>query len=139
MQEEADAECGHIEGVHCKNLFVKDKAGQLFLLCCPGERVIRLGRLVRRLGAKKKLSFASEARLMEVLGVIKGSVTPFGVVNDTAHACHVVLDAALEGQEQLCFHPLQNGATTVLSMAGLQRFLTAQGAPFSVVDLEAKE
>ncbi len=92
--EEARAHCGHLPGGHCKSLFLKDKKGQLWLVVTRDDRVVDLKRLAKALGAKT-FSFGKPELLMEVLGVIPGSVTPFGLINDTERRVRVVLDAEM--------------------------------------------
>src|SRR5690349_24037872 len=86
---------GTIPGGHTKNLFLKDKKGALFLVTALEDAVIELKSLHRRLEAAGRFSFGSAELMMETLGVTPGSVTPFGVINDTARRVTVVLDAAL--------------------------------------------
>jgi hypothetical protein len=46
----------HLPGGHTKNLFMKDKAGQLVLVCALGSSVLPLNQLHRALGCQR-LSF----------------------------------------------------------------------------------
>ena len=71
----------------------------------------------------------------EVLGVSPGSVTPFGVINDTGARVTVVLDARLMAHEVLNFHPLVNTATTTIGRDDLVRFLRATGHEPLIRDL----
>ena len=64
---------------------------------------------------------------MEVLGVEPGSVTPFGLINDTACRVNVVLDAAMMAHELVNYHPLQNTATTTIRSADLLTFIRSLG------------
>jgi len=57
------------------------------------------------------------------LGLEPGSVTPFGVINDTDGQVTVILDKGLLAFDVLNFHPLTNTATTQISPEGLQTFL----------------
>ena len=75
----------HIPGCHIKNLFLKDKREQLWLVVCPEDRPVDLKTLPALIGSAR-LSFARPEILREVLGVEPGSVTPFGLINDTASA-----------------------------------------------------
>ena len=59
-----------------------------------------------------RLSFGRPELLAELLGVVPGSVTPFGVINDHRGRVTVILDAALLRHDKLNFHPLENTATT---------------------------
>jgi Ala-tRNA(Pro) deacylase len=74
-----------------------------------------------------KLSFASPERLKTHLGLTPGSVSPFGLVHDQAHAVRVVIDRDLQAAARLSFHPNINTATLVISTADFVRFLAATG------------
>ena len=47
---------------------------------------------------------------------------------------NVVLDVRMMGEELLSFHPLTNEASTVVSWAGLTRWIEATGHDYTVVD-----
>lgn len=132
---EAKAATAHVPASHCKNLFLRDKAGRRWLVVLPEERVLDLAALSSLLDVRR-LSFASPEELEERLGVRPGAVTPFAVVNDPGNRVRVVLDRALLARAALKFHPLVNTATTVVSPEGLLRFLEAAGHPPTLVDLE---
>jgi Ala-tRNA(Pro) deacylase len=124
--EEARALRGEIEGGHCKNLFLKDDKGGLWLIVCLEESQIDLKAAPARIGSRR-LSFGKPDLLMEVLGVEPGSVTPFGLINDTACRVNVVLDAAMMAHELVNYHPLQNTATTTIRSADLLTFIRSLG------------
>ena len=124
--EEARAHKDGSDGGHCKNLFLKDDKGQLWLIVCLGESEIDLKTAPAKIGSRR-LSFGKPELMMEVLGVEPGSVTPFGLINDTSHRVNVVLDAAMMAHELVNYHPLQNTATTTIRSADLVRFLRALG------------
>src|SRR5882724_10184287 len=96
--EQSQSLRGTIPGGHTKNLFLKDKKGALFLVTALEDAEIELKSLHRRFGATGRFSFGSADAMLETLGVAPGSVTPFGVINDTAHQVTVVLDEALMRQ-----------------------------------------
>ncbi len=127
-----------LPGAHTKNLFLKDAKGQLWLICALGETRIDLKALPALIGSAR-LSFGSEERLCEALGVRPGSVTVFALINDGARRVRLVLDKALLAHELVNFHPLANTATTAISRDGLLRFLDAVGAQPLVVDFEAPQ
>ena len=126
--EEARRLRGHIEGAHSKNLFVRDKKERHWLVSCLADRTLDLRWLAAALGTKR-LTFCSERRLGGYLGVGRGSVSPFAVMNDVTRAVQVALDAELLAAEPLNFHPMDNSKTTTVSTAGLTRFLEAEGHP----------
>lgn len=125
--EDSQALRGDIPGGHTKNLFLKDKKGNLFLVVVEEETKVDLKSLHVPLGAASKFSFGSAELLEEVLGVKPGAVTAFGPVNDTAGRVTVVLDAELMTHDEVNCHPLVNTSTTTLASADLVRFLRATG------------
>lgn len=131
--EEAKEVRGHLPGCHTKNLFVRNKKEQMFLVVCEQDRRVRLKELGELLGAGR-LSFGSPRRLMRRLGVMPGSVNPFAVINDLEREVEVVLDRAILEDEPLNFHPLDNSMTTAISSADLLRFLDDVGHPPRIMD-----
>jgi Ala-tRNA(Pro) deacylase len=73
----------------------------------------------------------------ETLGVTPGSVTAFGLINDTGHRVRFVLDRVLADAARVNFHPLTNTATTGIDQAGFLRFLAAVGVTPMIVDFAA--
>jgi Ala-tRNA(Pro) deacylase len=135
---EAAALRGQLPGGHCKSLFLKDKKAGLWLVVALEERPIDLKRLATALGAPR-FSFGSAELLAAVLGVRPGSVTPFALVNDTAHRVAVVLDRAMLDYNPLNYHPLENDRTTAIVPADLLRFIADCGHRPQIVDLDAVE
>ena len=125
-----------LPGGHSKNLFLKDAKGQLWLISALGETVINLKTLHHVIGSAR-LSFGNAELMLETLGVTPGSVTAFGLINDSDHRIRFVLDAALAGADPVNFHPLTNTATTAVSQAGFRRFLAALGVAPLIVDFAA--
>ncbi len=134
--EEGEEIKASIAGAHTKNLFLKDAKDQLWLISAEGHAVIDLKRLHHVIGSAR-LSFGNAALMEQTLGVTPGSVTAFGLINDTAHRVRFVLDRTLAEAELVNFHPLTNTATTTVTGAGLRRFLDAIGVSPMVVDFEA--
>jgi len=124
--EEAQALRGAIPGGHTKNLFLKDKRDTVFLVVAPEEARIDLKTLHQKLGANR-FSFGSAELMLELLGVVPGAVTPFGVINDTSLRVNVVLDAGMMRHAVLNYHPLVNTMTTSVAREGLLAFLKATG------------
>jgi len=125
--EESRALRGKVPGAHTKNLFLKDKKGQLFLVTTLEDAEIALKQLHHTIGASGRLSFGSAELMMEKLGVTPGSVTPLGVINDQPPSVTVILDAALAAEDRINCHPLVNTMTMTLATADLLAFLRATG------------
>jgi Ala-tRNA(Pro) deacylase len=131
---EAVALRGALPGGHCKCLFLEDRKGGLWLVVVLEERRLDLKALSARLDAPR-FSFGSPAKMRAALGVEPGSVTPFALVNASAAAVTVVLDAEMLMRDPLNYHPLVNTATTALAPADLLRFLAACGHRPRTLDL----
>jgi Ala-tRNA(Pro) deacylase len=116
-----------IPGGHTKNLFLKDKKDQYFLLTVDEHAAVDLKTVHQIVGGASKFSFGKPEKLMEYLGVIPGAVTALGIVNDTRKNVTIVLDADLMKNEIVNCHPLSNDATTSISSSDLIRFVEATG------------
>lgn len=130
---ESDAIKAHMPGGHTKNLFLKDKKGNLVLISAEHSTQIELKRLHERLDCGR-LSFGSAERLQDALGVTPGSVTAFALVNDPERHVRFILDAALMEHGTLNFHPMKNDATTAISREDLLAFLAALGREPEIMD-----
>ena len=117
---------GNLPGAHCKNLFLKDKKDQLWLVVVLEERALDLKELRQHLGAAH-LSCGKPEVLQAVLGVTPGAVTPFALINDHAQRVRVALDAHMLQQPWLNYHPLTNTATSSIRSADFLRFVQACG------------
>jgi Ala-tRNA(Pro) deacylase len=124
--EEAKALRGNLPGHHIKNLFLRNKKEEMWLVVALEDRAIDLKRLGEVLGAGR-LSFGSADRLKRTLGVEPGSVTPLAMINDQAHAVRLVLDRGIADGGPVNAHPLVNTMTTALAPADLLRFFEATG------------
>jgi Ala-tRNA(Pro) deacylase len=135
---ESQALRGSLPGGHSKNLFLKNKKGDLWLVTAAEDAAVDLKALTKALGAGR-LSFGKPDLLLEVLGVEPGSVTPFGLINDAEKRVTFVLDGRLAAMDPLHFHPLVNNATTAVSAADFRRFLEASGHTALSIDFPAAE
>jgi Ala-tRNA(Pro) deacylase len=125
VEEGADLKA-QLPGGHSKNLFLKDKKGQLFLLSALGDTVIDLNAVSKAIGAGR-FSFGSAERLMENLGVTPGSVTLFALINDPERKVRLLLDEGFFEHDLVNFHPLKNDATTAISPADMLKFIRSLG------------
>ena len=81
------------------------------------------------------LSFGKPGLLMEVLGVLPGSISPFALINDSELRVRVVLDQEMMAFEYLNFHPLKNTATTQIFREDMLKFLKSCGNQIDFVAL----
>ena len=124
--EESETVLTLIPGGHTKNLFLKDKKGGLWLVVVRAHLTVDLPSLAKQLGAPR-FSFASAELLEATLGITPGSVTPFALMNDAAHAVTPVLDAGMLELDPVNFHPMRNDRTTAIAPSDLIRFVKACG------------
>jgi Ala-tRNA(Pro) deacylase len=125
--EEAEPHWAEIDATHCKNLFLRNQKGDRhYLVVLVASKKADLRAVADQIG-DGKLSFASAERLMKHLGLTAGSVSPFGLINDRAHAVRVVLDRDLKAAERLSFHPNINTVTFTVTATDFARFLDACG------------
>jgi len=118
---------GQIAGGHTKNLFLKDKKSRYFLVTVEEEAVVDLKTVHQIIGASGRVSFASADAMMDMLGVLPGAVTLFGVINDRDHRVTIVIDSALMEEATINAHPLVNTATTSIGRADMLRFFKLTG------------
>ncbi len=134
VEEGADVKA-RLPGGHSKNLFLKDKAGDYVLVSALGSAVIKLNQLHKRIGTKR-LSFGKADALLELLGVVPGSVTVFSVLNDKENKVRLILDKALFDHDAVWFHPMRNTASTRIAPQDILRFAEATGHTPTLIDFD---
>jgi len=131
--EEADALQLPYPETNTKNLFLRDdKKQHYYLLTLREDYPVRLKDFQQQIGARK-LSFASEDDLQALLGLIRGSVTPLGLLNDEAHKVRFCLDSYFIDR-RIAMHPNENTATIYMAADDLLTLLREHGSPVTLVD-----
>jgi Ala-tRNA(Pro) deacylase len=128
---------GEIPGGHTKNLFLKDKKDNFFLVTVGEEAEVDLKQIHHLIGASSRVSFGRPEALMEHLGVIPGAVTAFGLLNDERGVVKFVVDSGLMENAVINAHPLTNEATTSIASADLLRFARATGHEPAILKVSA--
>ena len=112
------------------------KGDQHYLICFPCDYDLAIHDIehwlkdvlvLQGLKAPGKLSFASPERMMRYLGLEPGSVSPFGLINDTEHHVILFLDSRLKDAETLSFHPNDCRGTVVITQDAFQQYLASVG------------
>lgn len=123
------------DGAHSKNLFLRNKKGNRHYLVVLGtSKKIDLKNLETLLN-EKNLSFASPERLIKYLGLIPGSVSPLGLINDANKEVIVVIDKDLILADKQGLHPNINTATIVISTDDFIKFLEWTGNSINYLKL----
>ena len=138
-----------IDSTHCKNLFFRNhKGNRHYLVVFECHKELSIHTLEKSL-RQGKLSFASQERMERCLGLLPGSVSPFGLINDmdlsganpkelfeNGHRVKLFLDKDLQSAERLSFHPCDNTASTVISNEDFIRFLSIWGGEYEWINIE---
>lgn len=118
-----------------KNLFLRNDSGKKhYLITIRQDKKVDLKDLREKIGSSR-LSFASEERLMEQLGLTKGSVTPLGVINNKSTKVEVYFDKDLVDEEIIGVHPNENDATVWLSYQSIKQIIESIGNVFGTVNV----
>jgi len=125
----------NIDATHCKNLFFRNhKGNRHYLVILKHLRQLRIHDLELKL-KQGKISFASPKRMEKYLGLSGGSVSVFGLINDTENHVHLFLDAELQSAEKISFHPNENSSTVVISFDSFLKFLEWSGNTYEFIKL----
>ncbi|MEI6749930.1 MAG: prolyl-tRNA synthetase associated domain-containing protein [Bacteroidota bacterium] len=133
--EEATKYWKNLDATHCKNIFFRNhKGNRHYLVVLEHMQQLSIHDLEQRL-KQGKLSFASDERLLKHLGLTPGSVTPFGLINDSANHVHVFLDENLQKSRTISFHPCINTASIIVRFDDFIRFLDWTGNGYELIKL----
>lgn len=129
----------NIPGAHSKNLFLKDKKKNYVLLSVLDTKTVDLNAFSKSYG-KGRFSFTNDEDLLSFLGVIPGSVTPYGLLNDSINKVTFYLDQDFLKSDHVNFHPLRNDMTLNVSTNDFLRFCEIVNHPPLYVEvIEKKE
>ena len=118
-----------------KNLFLRDDRHRAYyLVVLPDQKSISLREIQERLDSRR-LSFASDHDLAMMLGLIPGSVTPLGALNDVEHRVEVIIDQEIVDAGRVTVHPCDNTATVLLATSNLIKLLQQYGSKVRVIAL----
>ena len=124
-----------LDGAATKNLFLRDKKGTRQALVVVGaSKPVDLRALAASTGFERP-SFGSADRLKRCLGIEPGSVSLLALVNDPGHAVELFIDRDLWAADAIHCHPLVNTATLAVRRDDVERFLSATGHGFRLVDV----
>lgn len=109
-----------IEGIECKNLFLKSKT-KYYLIFMKADKRADLKLIANQINISK-LTFAKEEELKKTLNLSAGSVTPMGIINDKENLVTILIDKELEG-EKVLVHPNVNTKTISIKLGDLIRII----------------
>lgn len=126
----------HLEGEEqiARNLFLRDDRKRNYYLISADAGSQTDLKALRHIIGSRPLSFASEADLKSILKLDRGSVTPFGLLND--EECRVTFLADLHFRNRLIgIHPLENTAMVWLQTEDLMKLLKEHGSPAQYIQI----
>lgn len=134
---EACAEAERALGAQiCKNLLLCNRQKtNFYLLLIPGDKKFETKKLSSQLGVAR-LSFADGEFMEKFLDITPGSLSVFGVANDTENNVRVLIDSDLTKEKYLCAHPCINTSTLRINFTDLtEKFLPETKHNYTIVDL----
>ena len=129
--EEAKRISNMLDGIGCKNLFLKDKKKNYYLIILQEDKRFDFKSFEKEHDLKH-LSFCSEDELYNILGLTKGSCTPLGIINDINNIVKIYIDSVLI-DNRLLFHPNRNDATISIIYTDLIKFIEHQNHEFELI------
>ncbi len=125
----------HLPGIGLKNLFLKAKDKDLYvLITMKGEKRLNLKQLEKEFTIKK-FSFATEEELWEKLKTKPGHVSPFAIINDQKKEVRFLIDKEAWDAEKTNFHPLVNYETIVVNKENFHKLIESFQREFRVITL----
>jgi len=109
-----------INGVGCKSLFLHNK-NNYYLVLLDDSKQADL-KMLANITNENRLSFGNEDKLMEILKLKRGSVTPFGIINDKDNIVTLLIDKYLKNKYILT-HPNINTKTIRVFYDDLIKFI----------------
>ena len=119
-----------------KNIFLRDdKKKNYYLITIKGNKKVDL-KLFKEKYNTRRLSFASDGDLMDILKLTPGAVTPLGLLNDDDRKVIFYLDKDfLDGNGIIGVHPNQNDAALWLRVKDLIDIIKEHGNDVYYADI----
>lgn len=132
--EEADRYIAGRVGVRTKSMFLKGKKKKYYMVVMDDKKRLDFHEFQDLTGAKR-VSMARPEDIQEQLGLVPGIISPFGLVNNTAHNVQVYFDRAIVDEPIQTFHPNENTHTIFIKTVDLFKFIRAAGYEPQIIDL----
>ena len=121
--EEAENVCRNISGFSCKNLFLTNTKADIFILVIvPANEKTDLKKIAGIVG-EKRVTFAREEKLYELMQLNPGAVSIFGLINDKENKIELMIDKRVYNAEKVKFHPNRNNATLQLTNEMFHKYI----------------
>lgn len=125
--EAADRVCAMIPGMMCKNLFLVDrKSGKFYLVTLPVPKRLDIKGLTKKLG-ESSMRFGTPEELMAKLGLLPGSVSPLGLINNEEKDVTFIVDGEVAKADMISIHPNVNTASLTIDRENFRKLVTTFG------------
>ncbi len=121
----------------CKNLFMSTRhSTEFYLILMPGNKRFNSGKVSKELKVPR-MTFAKDEYLLEYLGLLPGSVTPLGLIQDTENVVNFIIDKDVMDMEKIAIHPCVNTETVIIKLSDLiEKILPYIGHTYKVIEIE---
>lgn len=119
-----------------KNLFIRDdKKQNYYLITVKGDKRVDL-KVFRRKYNTRALCFASATDLENIMGLIPGAVTPFGLLNDKSCMVRMFIDKEFMKEPGIIgVHPNDNTASVYMKTTDLITLIKNHGNEVIITDI----
>lgn len=117
-------------GLNFKNLLIKDKKADTYYLVILEDSRKMENKYFKEFTGWGKIRFAHPEELFEKMGLKPGSVSPYGLLNNSEHDIIIVVDHAIseaDEDELINFHPNRNTATLTVKKYQFVKYLESLG------------
>ncbi len=129
--EEALKLVPEIDGIGCKNLFLKDNNKVYYIYVLLESKRADFDYLSHVLEVEK-IKFASEKELYNKTKLTRGSVTPLGIINNEEKDIILLLDKELQSKRVL-MHPNINTKTLAINFDDLIKIIESVKGKYKIV------
>lgn len=126
-----------LDGMGLKNLFVKDKFDNRYMIVVEENKRVDLKKIKENLDLNK-LSFCKEDELRNILKIEPGSVTPLAAINDDENEITIILDEDMV-DKNILVHPLVNTATIKINYNDMIKLFNNLKTNYIVTNIPEKQ
>jgi len=113
---------------------LKDEKNEFYLVGMSAEKRLDTKKLRKYLKVRK-LHFANESDLLEMLKLKPGSVSIFGMINCNKKNVKLILSSEVWEAEKVGFHPNINTATIVVTHENLKKYYDSLNCDKKILEL----
>ncbi|MBI5553172.1 MAG: prolyl-tRNA synthetase associated domain-containing protein, partial [Candidatus Diapherotrites archaeon] len=106
---------------------------RLFLVVIEGHKRLDMKALGKESG--DELEFASAEKLLEILHLTPGSVSPLGLLYDTQNQVTLIMDETIWNSQKVNFHPNINTESLIFDQLNFHKLVEALAHPPRVLPL----